>query len=135
VLLSSVVATSDLLKARSAKSALDGVWRVTSFVRKADTADVGSDPSRWRQLRIWGNSIAIRRESDSIVQCQAATPSVDSMTLKCGQDQRGELRLTRTGDVVQIAGTVEGAQITASAQRVGLSEYRLMRSRFRWMIG
>ena len=137
VLLSSAVPMAKVGDTRSATTgALDGLWVVTSFVRDGQAGDASGDPARWRQLTVRGNFIGFRLASDSVVRCRATTTAVTPGTipLACGKDRRGELRVTQSGDTLHVDGGFDAARVTASARRVKPSDYRLMQSKFRWII-
>jgi hypothetical protein len=131
VLLSSVAAMRGTLTERSVPSGLDGLWIVTSFALGGQAADT----SRWSQVIVRGTNIAIRLSSNRFVSCQTTpTSTPDAMIAACSGNRRVELRWTRSGTNAQIDGTFDGARVTASARRTDRSDYRLMQSKFRWII-
>jgi hypothetical protein len=134
VLVSSAVPMNGLVDTRSGTRALDGLWVVTSFARDVGAGDASGD-SRWKRFTVRGNLIAFRLVSDSIVRCRASeSPTPGTLPLACARDRRGELRWTRSGDTLRIDGAFDGTRVTASARLVKPSDYRLMQSKFRWII-
>jgi hypothetical protein len=133
VLLSSVVAIGRLVDTVSRDvSGFDGRWVVTSFAREGS---VTGDPMRWKQISVSGNFLAFRLASDTVVRCRATKgASTGTLPFTCGQNQRGELSWTRSADTLQIEGTLDGARVIATGRFVKPSDYRLMQSKFRWII-
>ncbi len=131
VLVSSVAAMRGTLDRPNAATGLDGLWVVTSFTREPQTAD----SSRWSAVIVRGKNLAIRLSSDRFVSCQGtATPNPDVRIATCSGNRRAELRWTQSGAVAQIDGTFDGAPVTVSARRADPSDYRLMQSKFRWIM-
>jgi hypothetical protein len=132
VLLSSVVPMARIPGTRSATGPFDGLWLVTSFTRDGRASE---DPTRWKLLTVRGSLFGLRLASDSLLRCRSsASPTPGTLPLACAQNRRGELRVTRSGDTLQIDGAFDATRVTASARLVKPSDYRLMQSKFRWII-
>jgi hypothetical protein len=131
VLLSSVAAMRGTLSRPTTSVGLDGLWVVTSFKRDGQ----GADSSSWSQVMVRGNNVAIRLESKRFVSCQRApSPTPEVMVATCSQNHRAELRWTASGATAQMVGTFDGEHVTVSARHVERSDYRLMQSKFRWIM-
>jgi len=130
VMLSSVAAMRGTLSPPS-PSGLDGLWIVTSFTRDGQAAD----SSRWAQVIVRGKNVGIRLASNRFVSCQTAPSSTpNAMVATCSQNRRAELQWTTSGANAQIDGTFDGSRVIASARHVDRSDYRLMQSKFRWIV-
>jgi len=130
VVLSSVVAMRSILRAPRTTSPIDGTWSVTTFTAATP------DSLHWRRLIVEGNAIVIRFASDVLTRCQtsASAQNATSLDLACSRNRKGELRWTRTGDTLQLKGVFDGTVVSAGTRLVPRSEYRLIQSKFRWMI-
>ena len=132
VLLSSAVPMEQVGSTRGATGPFDGLWVVTSFARDGRASD---DLTRWKLLTVRGSLFGLRLASDSVLRCRTtASPTPGTLPLTCAQDRRGELHVTRRGDTLQIDGGFDATRVTASARLVKPSDYRLMQSKFRWII-
>lgn len=129
VMLSSVVAMRSILRTPRPTSPIDGTWTVTSFAEQA------ADSLRWRRVIMQGNALTIRLASDAFMRCQTTASNATSITLACSRNRKGELRWTRTGDVLQFEGVFDGVPVSVGGRLVPPSEYRLIQSKFHWMIG
>lgn len=131
VIVSSVAAMRGTLDRPNEATGLDGLWVVTSFTREPQVGD----SSRWSAVIVRGNNLAIRLSSDRFVSCQGtATPNPDAKIATCSGNRRAELRWTQSGAVAKIDGTFDGGRVTVSARRADPSDYRLMQSKFRWIV-
>jgi hypothetical protein len=133
VMVSSVVAMWPSTNASSAASPLDGAWAVTSFAVVGQSRDSLAAPAKWRRLIVQGGSAGIRLDTDAMIGCRQTPVDANTIKLACSRNRAGELKWTRTANVVQLDGTFDGARVTASARFVELSEYPLLRSEFRWI--
>ena len=135
VLASSVAAMRPADAAQGAASAgIDGGWVVTSFARNGTILDSTADPARWRRFIVAGGAVSIRLESDSLVRCGRSPSSVaGTIAFACAGGRKGELRWTRTFDLLQLDGTFDGARVTASGKYLKPADYALLRYRFRWI--
>lgn len=134
VIVSCLIAMISTTSARRRPSSLDGAWLVTSFTRNGVNLDSTGNAARWRRIAVDGFGVAIWFESDSLARCRPS-PSADPATIgfTCARNRQGELRWTRTGNVLALEGVFDGAPVTASARFVDPSETRLLRSKFRWI--
>jgi hypothetical protein len=135
VFVSSWVAMSGAGSRRGVASGLDGAWVVTSFARDGKSLDSTGNAARWRRVIVDAGSIAIRYETDSIGRCRRTAPGdtaavSGSIAFTCSRSRQGDLTWTRTGDVVQLDGTFDGATLSASARHLSNSDYALLRSPF-----
>ena len=132
VILSSFVTMGSFVRTPRATSPIDGTWAVTSFATPA-----ASDSLQWRRLIVQGNSLVIRLASDAFVRCQTTTlpQNPSSFSLTCSPNRKGELRWTRTGNVLQLEGVFDGSPASVAGRLMPRSEYRLIQGKFRWMIG
>ena len=132
VVLSSVVAMRSILRTPRVTSPIEGTWTVTSFAPALSV-----DSLRWHRLIVEGNTLMIRLGSDAFMSCQATTgaQSATTMTLTCSRNRKGELRWTRAGDTLRIDGVFDGNSMSIAGRLEPRSDYRLMKSKFRWMIG
>jgi hypothetical protein len=128
VLASSLVAMLPAAKPRSAvSSSLDGAWAVTEFSANDVTP-------RWRRLILGPSVVAIEVTADSMIFCRRSTPeSVDRLTFACRNDRRGDMRLTRAGNLVQLDGELAGSPVKLTARHLDRSDYPLTSWRFRWI--
>ena len=126
VMLSSIVVARKAASAYSLPPApLDGGWVVTQQ---------GVSGSQWRRVYIAPFGVTIRLESDSVIFCQrGATDSPSTISLDCGANRKGSLHWTRTGNVAQLDGTFAGAPLSLTARRLESSDYRLLRTKSRWI--
>lgn len=135
VVVSSILAMNSVLDSqRTTPSAVEGGWVVTAFTRDGQPLDSTGNPARWRRFVITGYGILIRLESDSLLGCGRMSSS-DPATIgfSCAKGRKGELRSTRTGDRLVLDGVFDGHTMTATGRRLSASDYRLVRSRFRWL--
>ncbi|MGH7619391.1 MAG: hypothetical protein ACREPM_19410 [Gemmatimonadaceae bacterium] len=133
VILSSAVTMVPAARARAwVASPLDGAWVVTSFARNGVPLDSTGNPARWRRVVIDAFTVGVRFETDTVVRCRR-TSTATTLSLLCVRNHRGELTWTRTGDVLRVEGTFDGAPIVALAKYVDPSNYPLVRSKFRWI--
>jgi hypothetical protein len=129
VLLSSVVAYRGSLDQKD-ESGFLGLWIVTSFTH--ETHAPGSP--RWSQMIVRGSSVDVRLSPNESMSCKATSSSATAATIVCSGNHLAELRWTTIGSNAQIEGTLDGAHVTASARHVARSEYRLIQSKFRWIM-
>lgn len=136
VMVSSVVAMRPAIAGRGAAlSALDGAWVITSFEKDGQSLDSSGDPARWRRLVVDGGFALIRFETDSEFGCRrTVTSDTLAMTLACGKVRSGELKWTRTGDVLHLDGKFGGSPVAMVAHFVNPAESRLLRSRMRLIV-
>jgi hypothetical protein len=133
VLLSSVVAMRGTLDRPDERQGVDGVWVVTSFT--IDGSAATADSSRWTQLSVRGNNLAIRTSTKKTIVCKTtAATFTETAPITCAQNIRGEIRWVRNGDVATIEGTLGGPRVTAAVHHMNRSDYRLMQSKFRWIM-
>jgi hypothetical protein len=132
VILSSYVAVEPSYAAqRVAPAPADGAWVITSFALNGKSLDSTGNPARWRRLIVETNGVTIRMETDSLMRCRRTAPAeAGSLKFTCSKGRQGDLRWTRTGDVLHLDGVFDSTQVSASGLR---TEYPLMRSKFRWI--
>jgi hypothetical protein len=136
VIVSSVIPMGSFVRASgAAANPLDGGWLVTRFATNGQPADGAAGAPGWRRIIIDANGIAIRFHSDSLLYC-SRTPSSNAATLTftCPPSRKGELRWTRTKDVLELTGDFDGTQLTATARHLNDVDYALLRGRFRWIM-
>jgi hypothetical protein len=129
VLVSSVAAMRGTLD-RKDEVGLDGLWIVTSFTR--ETQATGTP--RWSQLIVRDSIVGVRLSPNGFVSCKATTSSATNATIVCSGNHRAELRWTTTGSNAQVDGTFDGDHLTVSVRHAARSDYRLIQSKFRWIV-
>jgi hypothetical protein len=130
VIVSCLVAMTPATR-RTVPTALDGAWVVTSFTGGTQTASV----PQWKRLVIDRGVVGIRLATDSLIGCRgtvSATPG--TLTLQCARNRQEELQWTRSGDTLRVNGTFDGAPLSASARYFAREDYRLFKSKFRWIV-
>jgi hypothetical protein len=135
VIFSSLVAMIPASRSRSAvSSSVDGTWVVTDFAASGRSTGANHDTPRWRRLILDQGFVAIELASDSLAFCRRRTPErIDVLTFACGNDRRGEMRVTRTGNLVQLDGPFDGSTVKLTARHLDRSGYPLLNRRFRWI--
>lgn len=131
VMLSSVAAMGGSVREQSAgRTSMNGGWRITAFALGA--APTSSATAPWRRILVQGQTLAIRSDRDSLVYCRLTPDALDrsALALACSRGTKGALRWTRSGDSLQLSGTLDGAPLTAAAHRLGPADYRLLRAKF-----
>jgi hypothetical protein len=97
----------------------DGTWTVTP----------GATP--WRSLTVSGGRVIIRFVGDTAVACTRSNDADPAhLSLACSRKHRADLRMTREGNQLRVAGTFDDTPVNAAATHVS---YPLMESRFRWI--
>ena len=118
----------------SAADSADGAWSVTSFVTDHPAATTSAAPSAWLRVFVAGQTVAMRLATDSLVFCRRiATPDARTLAFACASEHRGDLRWSRDGDVLQLAGAVDSIPVRIKARALHPSDYALLRWRFRWI--
>jgi hypothetical protein len=135
VLVSSLDAMLPAARPRAAvSSGLDGAWAVTDFAAAQRPGSASEDTPRWRRLILGPTVVSIELANDSVVFCRRSTPeSVDRLTFACRNDRKADMRLTRTGNVVQLDGELGGSPVKLTARHLDRSDYPLTSWRFRWI--
>jgi hypothetical protein len=135
VLVSSLVATIPPVRAQAAaSSSLDGAWVVTEFAAGGRPVGANDGTPRWRRLTLARGLVAIELASDSVMFCRRSTPErVDRLAFACRNDRKGELQLTRSGNLVQLDGAFDGSPVKLTARHLERSDYPLLSWRFRWI--
>ena len=137
VLASSVAAMSSSLAApanASAGARADGAWTVTAFEIGDRGATSSSGPTPWLRVFVEGGTIAMRLQTDSLVFCRrTAAAGASFLSFGCAGAHRGDLRWSREGDILQLAGTVDSIPVRVKARALRPSDYALLHWRFRWI--
>jgi hypothetical protein len=135
VLASSLVATIPAVRARpAASSSLDGAWVVTEFSAAGRAAGANDDAPQWRRFIVAQGVVAIELASDSAMFCRRSTPErVDRLAFACRNNRKGEMQLTRIGNLVQLDGEFDGSTVKLTARHLDRSDYPLLSRRFRWI--
>jgi hypothetical protein len=135
VLVSSLVAMLPAANSRStAASSADGAYLVTEFAAAEPTAGANDVTPRWRRLILAPSVVAIELASDSVIFCRRSTPErADHLAFVCRNDRKGEMRLTRAGNLVQLDGELGGSTVRLTARHLDRSDYPLTSWRFRWI--
>ena len=138
VLASSIAAMASSLgtkpKASASADVAEGGWRVTAFELDRRDATTSAAPSPWLRMFVQSRTVAMRLASDSLVFCgRNATPDARVLSFACAGRHRGDLRWSRNGDVMQLAGTVDSMPVRVTAVALHPSDYALLRWRFRWI--
>ena len=129
VIVSSFVAMLSAIRAGRSSSPLDGAWVVASFDAGPQPGDSVA-PAAWQRLLFDGRGLVIRSASGTPVRCRIGTATeLTTIPFTCA-GAKGDIRLAREGDTLQLEGTFDGARVTVAARRL---EYPLLRSRFRWI--
>jgi hypothetical protein len=136
------VTISSIVTARAASavrpdtsSALDGGWVLTAFHRDGDAIDQSVDATRWRSFFPNAYGLAIRLANDSLVYCgRDASSEPNMIAFTCRGGRKGLLRWTRSGEMLQLDGTFDGAPLFASAKLLKPTDYRLLRSKPRLIV-
>ncbi|MFL5612540.1 MAG: hypothetical protein ACJ796_02635 [Gemmatimonadaceae bacterium] len=136
------VTISSIITARAASavrpdtsSALDGGWVLTAFHRDGEAIDQSVNATRWRRFFPSSYGVAIRLENDSLVYCgRDASPDANMIAFTCRGGRKGLLRWTRSGEMLQLDGTFDGAPLFASAKLLKPTDYRLLRSKPRLIV-
>jgi hypothetical protein len=127
-------ASAPATTSHSAADALEGVWKVTTFEVGARDATASRVPSPWLRTIVQGRTIAIRSATDSLVYCRRdTTPDPHSLSFACRGSHRGDLRWSRSGDVLQLAGTLDSTPVRVVATALHPADYALLRWRFHWI--
>lgn len=118
----------------TAADVADGAWRVTTFELTQREATARAAPTPWLRMIVQGGTIAIRSANDSLVYCQRdVTSDPHSLSFACRGSHRGDLRSSRNGDVLQLAGTIDSTTVRVQATALHPSDYALLRWRFHWI--
>jgi hypothetical protein len=135
VLASSLVAMIPAVRAQPpASSSLDGAWVVTEFAAAGHPVGADDGTPRWRRLILAQGVVAIELASDSVMFCRRSTPErVDRLAFACRNDRKGELQLTRSGNLLQLDGAFDGSTVKLTARHLNPSDYPLLSRRFRWI--
>ena len=137
VFASSVFAMASFTGTRSSQSvsATDspvGAWKVTAFAIEPRGA-TGS-PTPWVRVFVRDRMVAMRLATDSLVFCRRTTPTdAHSLSFACPGKHQGDVRWSRAGDVIQLAGTMDGTPLQVTATELRPTDYALLRWRFRWI--
>ena len=117
----------------AAAETADGAWRVTAFELQRD-ATTTTTPSPWLRMIVQGGTIAIRSATDSLVYCRRdITADPHSLSFACRGSHRGNFRWSRSGDALQLAGTIDSTSVRVVATALHPADYALLRRRFRWI--
>jgi hypothetical protein len=123
VMLSCVVAMAPTLRPAPG-SAVDGTWSVKA----------AGPPAPWRRLVVDGLGVTITASGDVVLRCRRTrAEDATSLSLQCAEGHAGELRSTRSGDMLHLEGTFDGAPVNVTATYVDRASYRLLRTPFRWI--
>lgn len=118
----------------SAADAVDGAWNVSAFEIDRPAATISAAPSPWLRVFVEGRTVAMRLQNDSLVYCRRNTTSIaQTLSFACAGVHRGDLRWSRDGDVLQLAGTLDSIPVRVKARALHPSDYALLRWRFRWI--
>ena len=127
------VRSAPISDSASATDPAAGAWRVTAF-EIADHAAATSAATPWLRVFVEGRTVAIRLGTDSLVFCRRNTAAdVHALSFACAGEHRGDLRSSRDGDVLRLAGTLDGTTVRVTATALRPSDYALLRWRFRWI--
>ena len=118
----------------SAAASADGAWRVTAFEMDGRAPAGSRALAPWLRVFVEGRTVAMRLATDSLVYCtRTITADARALSFTCAGHHRGELRWSRDGDIMQLAGTVDGMPVRVTAAALHPSDYALLRWRFRWI--
>lgn len=133
VFLSCMMTMGGFTRRQSAKSPgpLDGGWAVTEF---SSSPQSSTDSPRWRRLIINEGLVAMRLDTDSLIYCgRTASSTASTLAFTCAGGRKGDMHWTRSGDLLQLSGTVNGASVSARARHLNPADYPLLRRKFRWI--
>ena len=127
-------ATAPSKTSARADDTADGAWKVTRFEVGERDATTSTAPSPWLRMIVQGGTIALRSASDSLVYCRR-DPGSDphSLSFACRGSHRGDLRWSRSGDVLRLGGTMDGTAVRVEATVLRPTDYSLLRWRFHWI--
>lgn len=119
-------------ESESATDSAVGAWKVTAFAIEPRGATVS--PTPWVRVFVRDRMVAMRLATDSLVFCQR-TAATDAHTLSftCPGKHQGDVRWSRDGDLMQLAGTMDGTPLQVTAKALHPTDYALLRWRFRWI--
>jgi hypothetical protein len=118
----------------SAADSADGAWIVSAFEIDRPAAPISAAPSPWLRVFVEGRTVAMRLQNDSLVFCRRNTTAVaQTLSFACAGEHRGDLRWSRDGDVLQLAGTLGSVPVHVKARALHPSDYALLRWRFQWI--
>jgi len=127
-------ATAPAKTAGSAADAVNGAWRVTTFELERSDQTKSESASPWLRMIVQGGTIAIRSAADSLFYCRRdITADPHSLSFACSGSHRGNLRWSRSGDVLQLAGTLDSTAVRVIAAALHPTDYALLRRRFHWI--
>lgn len=131
----SAMASTSATRPDEAASATDpavGAWRVVTFA--VDSRGAATSLTPWLRFFVRHRTVAMRLATDSLVFCRRnATSNANTLSFACAGKHQGDLRWSRNGDVMQLAGTVDGTPLQVTARALSATDYELLRWRFRWI--
>ena len=135
VFVSSIVEMTSLIRRPApVTGAAEGAWRVLAFEIGLHPANNSATLPPWLRLFVQNGTVAMRLTTDSLVYCRRdVTPDAQALAFACAGEHRGEFRWTRDGDIMQLAGTFDGAPLHVKAAALRPVDYALLRWQFRWI--